>query len=66
MCKGAEKPFRVEKLEAACKSAKRNPAKENLFQQVRICHWVKQAVRWMPMEKWDQCAFAVKSEDSDD
>ena len=52
----------VEKLEAACESAKQNPAEENLFRQLRLCQWVKQAVRWMPMEKWDKCAFAVNPE----
>jgi phage terminase large subunit-like protein len=24
---------------------------------------IKQAVRWMPMDKWDKCAFAVNEED---
>ena len=52
----------IEKLEAACESARQNPAEENLFRQLRLCQWVKQAVRWMPMEKWDQCAFAVDAE----
>ena len=52
----------IEKLEAACESAKQNPAEENLFRQLRLCQWVKQAVRWMPMEKWDKCAFAVDPE----
>lgn len=45
-----------EKLRAACESAKNNPAEENLFRQLRLCQWVKQAIRWMPMEKWDKCA----------
>ncbi|MCL2194361.1 MAG: terminase large subunit [Oscillospiraceae bacterium] len=42
-----------EKLHLACESAKQNPAEENLFRQLRLCQWVKQSVRWMPMEKWD-------------
>lgn len=48
-----------EKLRAACENAKQNPAEENLFRQLRLCQWVKQAIRWMPMDKWDKCAFAV-------
>jgi len=44
-----------EKLHIACESARQNPAEENLFRQLRLCQWVKQAVRWMPMEKWDAC-----------
>lgn len=49
----------MEKLEAACNSAKQNPAEENVFRQLRLCQWTKQTVRWMPMEKWDSCAFPV-------
>ena len=49
----------VEKVRAACESAKQNPAEENSFRQLRLNQWVKQAVRWMPMEKWDKCAFAT-------
>ncbi|CDG04243.1 terminase large subunit [Lactococcus lactis] len=46
-----------EKVVAACDSAKQNPAEENSFRQLRLNQWVKQAVRWMPMDKWDACAF---------
>ena len=53
----------IDKVKAACESAKQNPAEENSFRQLRLNQWVKQAVRWMPMEKWDRCAFAV-SEDA--
>ncbi|AHM55833.1 putative terminase large subunit 2 [Peptoclostridium acidaminophilum DSM 3953] len=49
----------IDKVKAACESAKQNPAEENSFRQLRLNQWVKQAVRWMPMDKWDKCAFAV-------
>ena len=49
----------IDKVKAACESAKQNPGEENAFRQLRLNQWVKQAVRWMPMEKWDKCAFAV-------
>jgi phage terminase large subunit-like protein len=49
----------IEKLEAACESARQNPAEENLFRQLRLNQWVKQSVRWMPMERWDECAEVV-------
>ena len=52
----------MEKVEAACESAKQNPAEENSFRQLRLNQWVKQAVRWMPMDKWDACAFPVHPE----
>ena len=45
----------IEKVKAACESAKQNPAEENSFRQLRLNQWVKQAIRWMPMAKWDAC-----------
>ncbi len=52
----------MDKVKAAFESARQNPAEENSFRQLRLNQWVKQAVRWMPMEKWDACAFAVDPE----
>ena len=52
----------IDKVQAACNSARQNPGEENAFRQLRLNQWVKQAVRWMPMEKWDKCAFAVDEE----
>ena len=49
----------IEKVKAACESAKQNPGEENAFRQLRLNQWVKQAVRWMPMDKWDACNFPV-------
>lgn len=49
----------IEKVRDACESAKQNPAEENTFRQLRLNQWVKQAVRWMPMQKWDECNFEV-------
>ena len=53
----------LDKVKSACESAKQNPAEENSFRQLRLNQWVKQAVRWMPMEEWDKCSFAVSEED---
>ena len=52
----------IDKVRDACESARQNPAEENAFRQLRLNQWVKQAVRWMPMEKWDLCAFPVNAE----
>lgn len=49
----------MEKVQVACDQAKQNPAEENAFRQLRLNQWVKQAVRWMPMDKWDACAYPV-------
>ncbi|HEQ7722686.1 TPA: terminase large subunit [Streptococcus pyogenes] len=53
----------IEKVKMACESAKQNPGEENAFRQLRLNQWVKQAVRWMPMEKWDACSFVVNEEE---
>ena len=53
----------MDKVKTACESAKQNPSEENSFRQLRLNQWVKQAVRWMPMDKWDKCSFAVDEND---
>ncbi len=53
----------IEKLRTACASAKENPAEENLFRQLRLNQWVKQSIRWMPMDKWDKCALEINADD---
>ena len=53
----------IDKVRAACESAKQNPAEENSFRQLRLNQWVKQAVRWMPMHLWDKCDFAVNEDE---
>ena len=53
----------IDKVKAACESAKQNPAEENAFRQLRLNQWVKQAVRWMPMDKWDKCSLTVSEDD---
>ncbi|MBQ7542622.1 MAG: terminase large subunit [Clostridia bacterium] len=53
----------IDKVQAACESAKQNPAEENSFRQLRLNQWVKQTVRWMPMHIWDKCAFTVDPEE---
>ena len=53
----------IDKVKAACESAQQNPGEENAFRQLRLNQWVKQSVRWMPMDKWDKCEFAVNEDD---
>ena len=52
----------IDKLRTAFASAKDNPAEENLFRQLRLNQWVKQSIRWMPMDAWDKCAFDIDPE----
>ena len=52
----------IDKLRAAFNNAKENPAEENLFRQLRLNQWVKQSIRWMPMDKWNMCSYAIDKE----
>ena len=52
----------IEKVRDAYRKALETPADENQFRQLRLNQWVKQSVRWMPMEKWDACAHDVDPE----
>ena len=52
----------MDKVKAACDSAKQNPTEENSFRQLRLNQWVKQAVRWMQMDKWNLCNTTVDME----
>ena len=49
----------LDKMLAACESAKQNPAEENSFKTLRLNIWCQQSVRWMPMHAWDACDFPV-------
>ncbi|SFA71391.1 terminase large subunit [Selenomonas ruminantium] len=53
----------LDKVQVACDSAKQNPGEENSFRQLRLNQWVKQSIRWMPMHKWDACAFPVSEDE---
>lgn len=46
----------MDKVKDAYNSARQNPAEENAFRQLRLNQWVKQAVRWMQMDKWNLCS----------
>ncbi len=49
----------IDKVRDAFREARENPANENMFRQLRLNQWVKQSIRWMPMDKWDECGGAV-------
>ena len=51
--------IQIERVREAYREALENPAEENVFRQLRLNQWVKQSVRWMPMDKWEECAFPV-------
>ena len=39
------------------------PVEENIFRRQNLNQWVKQYVRWMPMNLWDACDFKFREED---
>ena len=45
----------IEKVKAACESAKNTPADENIFRQLRLNQWTKQETRWLSVRKFDEC-----------
>lgn len=45
----------IEAVRDQFREALESPAKENNFRQLRLNQWVAQAIRWMPMDKWDAC-----------
>lgn len=51
------------KLKPLANQQSKNPSEENSFRQLRLNQLVKQAVRWMLMDKWDKCSFAVDEND---
>ena len=50
----------IDKVRDAFHKAQETPADENMFRQLRLNQWVKQSIRWMPMDKWDVCGGVVK------
>ena len=53
------KTISIDKVRDAFRKARETPADENMFRQLRLNQWVKQSVRWMPMDKWDACGGHV-------
>jgi phage terminase large subunit-like protein len=49
----------IDKVRDAFHKAQETPADENMFRQLRLNQWVKQSIRWMPMDKWDECGGVV-------
>ncbi len=49
----------IDKVRDAFRKAQETPADENAFRQLRLNQWVKQTIRWMPMNKWDACGGTV-------
>lgn len=53
----------IEKVEAACNSAKNNPAEESSFRQLRLNQWQTQSERWLSMLKVEACKVDFDEQD---
>lgn len=42
-----------------CEVAKKLPSYENTFKRLELNIWTEQESRWMPMNRWNECSFAV-------
>ncbi len=49
-------------MRAQAREAKNNPRKENSFRQFHGNQWVKQVIRWIPMDRYDASAQLVVEE----
>ena len=54
--------IQIDRVCEAFEQAKQDPADEALFMQLRLNFWLKQEIRWMPMDTWNKCAFEVDPE----
>lgn len=60
-CNPALGDFRgLEEMRTFAAKARETPALENTFRQLYLNQWVKQAVRWLALEKWDATAGRVE------
>jgi phage terminase large subunit-like protein len=55
--------IQIERVREHYQQAKDDPADLALFKQLRLNMWLKQNIKWMPMEKWDLCNFPVDPEE---
>jgi phage terminase large subunit-like protein len=50
---------KLEYLRAEAKKARELPRLENDFKRYHLNLWTEQAVRWLPMDTWDECGHAL-------
>lgn len=52
---------KLDYLERECREAQESPRKENDFKRYHLNIWTEQAVRWLPIDVWDECGLADPS-----
>jgi phage terminase large subunit-like protein len=51
--------LRVQDLREEALEARNDPSRENAFRQFRLCQWVQQATRFIPLPAWDACTGEI-------
>ena len=54
--------IKIDRVREHFQQAKQDPAEEALFKQLRLNMWLKQNIKWMPIDTWEKCSFAVDPE----
>jgi len=49
----------IDKVRDAFRKAMETPADEAMFRQLRLNQWIKSSIRWLPMDRWDDCGGIV-------
>lgn len=55
--------IQIERVREHYNQVKDDPADLALFKQLRLNMWLKQEIKWMPMDKWDLCNYPVDPEE---
>jgi phage terminase large subunit-like protein len=50
------KAIQVAYLRDEARKAQEVPARENVFRRLHLNQWTEQSTRWLPMDKWHDCA----------
>ncbi|MEQ8154487.1 MAG: terminase TerL endonuclease subunit [Clostridiaceae bacterium] len=54
--------IQIDRVREHYEQAKQDPVEEALFKQLRLNIWLKQNIKWMPMNIWEKCSFEVNLE----
>lgn len=54
--------IKIDRVREHYNQVKDDPADLALFKQLRLNMWLKQEIKWMPMENWDVCNYSVDPE----
>lgn len=56
---GFDVTVKADYLRQEARTAAETPAYQNTFRRLHLNQWTQQETRWLPIDKWDQCAAPV-------